>query len=351
MSALIGTLVAFIVAGLAVLGLVPHQQPQQLPQQSLRQESLPTNIVPSNTSEEPTISITNISGRTITVEYANLSTTDYGPTPPSTLDVQNEGLSKSTLQVPMDGSPSGTVRFTMPADARIGNYRITPVGRPRDIAQYVGTAEPGLIAYRGSEHITYATFFLSESGTITADNVSVSGMSKYTDPDFGFSFWYPIGWILVDTPVLSHNFEGGKVIKHLEFTDASTPYARRISIDEFYTSSSSITDYWRVGFIKHYFDDSRQQWMIHDHSDGDSIHPVDIKIHTMGGLPIFESYERSIVPLSTHSLLVVSGTVPNALLKALAKTIVATDPSVATPVSAAEQIKTIQAERDAYAGQ
>jgi len=31
--------------------------------------------------------------------------------------------------------------------------------------------------------------------------------------------------------------------------------------------------------------------------------------------------------------------------------IVATDPSVATPVSTDEQIKTIQAEKDAYAGQ
>ena len=35
----------------------------------------------------------------------------------------------------------------------------------------------------------------------------------------------------------------------------------------------------------------------------------------------------------------------------LLRTIVATDPSVATPVSAAEQIKTIQAEKDAYAEQ
>src|SRR3989338_10798173 len=115
---------------------------------------------------------------------------------------------------------------------------------------------------------TQTTVFAAPAQTPSAGSaISVPGMSKYTDADFGFSFWYPSGWTLVDTPVLSHNFEGGKVIKHLEFTDASTPYARRISIDEFYTSSSSITDYWRVGFIKHYFDDSRQHWMIHDHSD------------------------------------------------------------------------------------
>jgi hypothetical protein len=58
----------------------------------------------------------------------------------------------------------------------------------------------------------------------------------------------------------------------------------------------------------------------------------------------------TIIPLSASHFLVIStddvGGYTNQ--KYLVNTIVATDPSVATPVSQAEQIKTIQAEKTAY---
>ena len=79
----------------------------------------------------------------------------------------------------------------------------------------------------------------------------------------------------------------------------------------------------------------------------------------MGGLHIFPSEQKenvSIIPLSAHHFLIV---IHNEGLQdpgthkelPLANTILATDLAVATPFSADEQIKTIQAEKDAYAGQ
>ena len=60
---------------------------------------------------------------------------------------------------------------------------------------------------------------------------------------------------------------------------------------------------------------------------------------------------RIIVPLKKNYTIYASSEDQFGNYISLVRTIVATDPSVATPVSAAEQIKTIQAEKDAYAGQ
>jgi hypothetical protein len=87
--------------------------------------------------------------------------------------------------------------------------------------------------------------------------------------------------------------------------------------------------------------------------------PANVSRNTMGGLHMLyegmESVYGSIVPVSTQHFLIVAPAIDGiygpAEAELLAKTIVATDPSVATPVSAAEQLATIQAERDAYAGQ
>lgn len=71
----------------------------------------------------------------------------------------------------------------------------------------------------------------------------------------------------------------------------------------------------------------------------------------MGGLPLIASTamrSETIVPVKADYAVYVDG---DTFGSYLAKTIIATDPAVATPVSATEQIKTIQAEKDAYAGQ
>jgi len=321
-SGFIASIVAFIVAGLAILGIGQHSTVPAQPWQ-VTQSTTEKNVINDEYEVHGHVLVDGMG-----FDGSVVSAVPVGDTSP----IQKAG-----------SNPVGSFVLRLP----VGSYALsTDLPQDRFVCPNITIDVPRVSSTTISCH-TIKNLQSGQSGSA----ISVPGMSKYTDADFGFSFWYPSGWTLVDTPVLSHNFEGGKVIKHLEFTDASTPYARRISIDEFYTSSSSITDYWRVGFIKHYFDDSRQQWMIHDHSDGDSIHPVDIKIHTMGGLPIFESYQRNIVPLTINNFIIVSGTAPNLLLQALAKTIISTDSSLATPISVSEQIKVIQAEKDAYAGQ
>ena len=86
--------------------------------------------------------------------------------------------------------------------------------------------------------------------------------------------------------------------------------------------------------------------------------PTDVSSNTMGGLHIFPTRQKenaSIIPLSAHNFLTIgeySGQNPtNNIHLPIVKTIVATDASVATPVSLGEQIATIQAEKAAYAGQ
>jgi len=161
MSAIISSIVAFIVAGLAIFGLVPHQRMQPLPQQAVQQ---PTNAITSTSAAQSSlktsVAITNVSGRTITVEYANLSETAEGPTPPKLLSIQSDDFSKPLLQVDIEGGPNGTKSFTMPTGAPAGNYSITPIGIPTK--PYVGGVGPGWLGYG-----VLARFKLSASGSIT----------------------------------------------------------------------------------------------------------------------------------------------------------------------------------------
>ena len=94
---------------------------------------------------QPSISITNISGRTVTVRYANLTQTKEGTTSPSSLWVQNTGYSKPLLQVDLNGESSGTTSFTVPTDAPDGSYTATPVGIPTQ--PYVGGVGPGWVSF------------------------------------------------------------------------------------------------------------------------------------------------------------------------------------------------------------
>ena len=82
------------------------------------------------------------------------------------------------------------------------------------------------------------------------------------------------------------------------------------------------------------------------------VQPVaaDVSNNTMGGVHMFAGtsrYYSTIMPLSAHNFVVAIS--PNGTrIDPLIKTIIATDPSVATPVSKTEQIATIQAEVSAY---
>jgi hypothetical protein len=185
---------------------------------------------------------------------------------------------------------------------------------------------------------------------------SVAGMSKYTDVNFGFSFWYPSSWTVSDNssslagddqPLAGFGI-ANQVTKLLLVSNG----VKNISIAEI-TSASGVRDACGKCSDDVYFDSNKGEWM--DNTPGWTIsqgltnanlHPADLSQATMGGLHIFWD---SIVPLSADNFVVVAsyGGI-NSSIEPLTKTILATNPNVATPVSTAQQTTTIQAEANAY---
>lgn len=193
--------------------------------------------------------------------------------------------------------------------------------------------------------------------------VSATGMSQYTDSNFGFSFWYPSGWTVNQVGPTMQRFSGGQVTKELSI---ASPHGRSITLDEVVFPSDSLTT-GDAGCVATYaFDAVSSGWtQTVSNCDGATNTPTPYRpsgVTTMGGLITFASQEGlstvfRIVPLSWSSArksLVITGEntgfnrgqeIP------LVNTVVATDPSVATPLSTAQQTTTIQAEKDAYANQ
>jgi|GEM_PF-6225815 len=203
--------------------------------------------------------------------------------------------------------------------------------------------------------------------TIGSTTVSVPGMSKYTDSNFGFSFWYPSGWTI---DMAQHDI--GSMGKTLEdctlnktFSVHGSALSNGVSINEYYCPNRSITLRGAGGAnpvgmdFKYYFDTDTHTWMETDLSDPPNGSPrttraADVSNNTMGGLHIFPGEARfganEIIPLSAKNFLMIStndvgGYIQEGLF---AKTILATDPSVATPVSTQQQIAAIEAEKSAY---
>jgi len=187
---------------------------------------------------------------------------------------------------------------------------------------------------------------------------------QYIDSNLGFSFWYPASWHAVEVHVAnSAKYPGGIVTKQLNIMNGD----RTITVEEFSSPSFSITDSTGVGAcpvcntVKYYFDLKQHMWMV-SYPQGtntiSSVSPMPAKVsnNTMGGLHMFPGSQRFganvIIPLSAQNFVIVSvdGAIAteSADAQAFARTIVATDPTVATPVSVTEQEKDIKAEEAAY---
>lgn len=211
---------------------------------------------------------------------------------------------------------------------------------------------------------------ISVSGQTNNPTVSVANMSQYTDADFGFSFWYPSNWTVTQGSVQYTNyFLGGTISKQLNVIGPT----QKIAISEYSSPNMSIADESGGGpnracpaascdTVRYFFDPSVHAWIYDYPNEVGQQHQTgidtlaDVSNNTMGGLHIFAGSARfgadSIVPLSADNFLVVTEVDAGGTDQAaLVKTIVTTDPSVATPVSAAEQVAAIQAEKAAYAGQ
>lgn len=199
-----------------------------------------------------------------------------------------------------------------------------------------------------------------------ATKISVAGMKQYTDSNFGFSFWYPSSWT-VQNGSIQDTYVGGTVQKTLIVSpDSNTSRGDAIVINEFNSPTREIMiardlcSPMNGSFVaahRYYFDTNAHTWMIEtpaytgqSERDGStysvpaSTKAADVSNNTMGGLHMLGAgCSGYVIPLSAKNFVVYSFYSHNVgpYYENIAKTILATDPSVATPVSTGEQIQTI----------
>lgn len=206
----------------------------------------------------------------------------------------------------------------------------------------------------------------SSQSTISPTNTTSSNQpfnanhfspQQYTDNNFGFTLSYPGDWQLKSIPV---DQIGGEISQAMPLSgfiignvDSVGNIVPQISLFEAHSSSLSITDvYGPRPNLTYFFDPSIHTWMTVEKNPWGIVASTtaDVSINTMGGLHMFGQhgqYSTMFIPLSAENFLVINdiGSVDSTFL---AKTIVATDPSVATPISADQQASIIQAELNAY---
>ncbi len=196
--------------------------------------------------------------------------------------------------------------------------------------------------------------------------VIVSEMSKYIDSDFGFSFWYPNDWQVINGDV-EQKKEGGSRSKNLIITGPHPSGNGKASITmiKFKSSTSSLTESVATKLAngtgkdqKYFFDFDTKKWMQVDLTPllkGELVATTtaDISRKTMGGLPMLPGglpdNANVVIPINTQSFLIIGSFGDNYIDgQYLVNTIVPIDPLVATPVSTWRQIKIIEAEKEMY---
>ncbi|MDB5224982.1 MAG: hypothetical protein JWO43_604 [Candidatus Adlerbacteria bacterium] len=222
--------------------------------------------------------------------------------------------------------------------------------------------------------------YITVTSAASASTVSVPGMSKYTDTDFGFSFWYPSSWkVSTHSNSAVNSYPNGSYDGNISI---NSPTGHLLTIQKVtsndFTYRVSAGTCGSCGPVNYFFDTVQHLWM-KQYPDGPAAapgatpeqiaqykipKPADVSNNTMGGLHIFSTEQKEsavIIPLSArHFVKVIDNTYTEMCGSScassdikggatyLAKTVVATDPSVATPVSVAEQTATIKAEAAAY---
>jgi hypothetical protein len=194
-----------------------------------------------------------------------------------------------------------------------------------------------------------------------------SKMSRYTDSDFGFSFWYPTAWKVTDEQVTDPTRDGwfpdAKIVKelHIRTSDGTDNDPAGVILQEL-VAPAGLTELGRsrspspVGIDERYFfDNATHRWMdaqLSELPDGASPETVPLKIEqkTMGGLPMWFGAVRGgaelIVPLDATHFLAVITTDPGGENSHtyLAKTLVGTHPDSGARASERVQQETIRQE-------
>jgi hypothetical protein len=178
------------------------------------------------------------------------------------------------------------------------------------------------------------------------------GMIQYTDPDFGFAFWYPSSWQILGAATKdTSSFPGGTLVKTLQ---VGSPGGVIIYVVN--SPAQTITDEENghaspIAQTKYFYNFASEQWMVAypegiSSGTGGATTTANISNTTMSGLVMLPSgrrFDTSIVPLSTTIFLVVSdGGGNNAAV--LAKTI----SLVGASVNPSTLSSTLQIEANAY---
>lgn len=176
---------------------------------------------------------------------------------------------------------------------------------------------------------------------------SVAGMTEYVGADF--SFWYPDSWT-----VQQITKAGGGVMNSLSLYGPTGSDV--MDIDEIKPINGTLSNYIdNQDTESYYFDSSTGVWTYSQTSFGKTTtSPAPIALTTIGGLHVFTFSgltSDDIIPLSATTFVTVSDTSDTYDVRPLARTVVATNPNVATPIPTAQQIAVIQAEANAYGAQ
>jgi hypothetical protein len=148
--------------------------------------------------------------------------------------------------------------------------------------------------------------------------------TKYTDEEFGFSFYYPRSFKISS----SHEFFEGDIF----LTNVGAYNDVIIIIKKL---GPRVEDFdAKFGKVAYFFDESKNQWMEEEYTEfGMSISPIKPSSYTISGLPIFPGkgrWETNIVALSTNKFLIIniSGSGWTEILDPLTKTVIRTDQKV-----------------------
>jgi hypothetical protein len=149
----------------------------------------------------------------------------------------------------------------------------------------------------------------------STSTISVPGMSKYTDTDFDFSFWYPAGWSLVRAATTS--IEMSNIVEEIRLFDQRN---HEIAVLHTIISASGfmLSPAWRGGCSEDfYYDRAARDWLEGTY-DCDIVPTTTAPLlegtpYTVDGLPIFvgaNSPFEYIVPLSEHKFIDIVSAAP-----------------------------------------
>ncbi|HEV3244956.1 MAG TPA: hypothetical protein VG102_01195 [Candidatus Paceibacterota bacterium] len=198
----------------------------------------------------------------------------------------------------------------------------------------------------------------AQAPTTTATSTTPAqtyGMAQYTDPTYGFSFWYPNSLTMTaSTTNTTKSFPGGTEVELLQVGSPGGTYVAVVT-----SPASTITDEPSghaspIAQTKYFYDQAKGVWMV-AYPEGtatgkSATTTADISKTTIAGLPMLPSgarFDTTIIPLSTTEFLVIGDGGGSSFTSELARTVAAAGATIDPTVQAAA----LQAEEVAYGAQ